>query len=646
MEDVKDKMLFNLRNGLEKGSSTGIKDVDNCWKWRLSEFNIFTGYSNEGKAEKLDNEILTTTGWKTFSSISEGDQVFDELGNPCNVIATSPIFENRPCYEITFSNGSKIVVDENHEWFVDNLLSRNSSNRQKRRDSLLKGRRTGTKADLKKGYDQRSKCLKPFIIDTKSISKNVSNKGMLEYSINLAHPLNLPKKELLIDPYVLGAWLGDGHSDGGGFTSENDIIPNIIKSKGYDINKGAGKYHYSILKFKTILRELNLLQNKHIPEDYLLSSFEDRLELLRGLMDTDGYTDKLGRCEFTTVLPELAKDTYQLLSSLGIDVYLTVSESKLYGVRKKDRHRLRFKTTLQIFNLPRKQERIINSKPPKNNCKLIKSVKYVGLHNTRCIEVDSPNHLYLTGRDFIITHNSLFLKYLCLIKALTDGWKFIISAPEDWPAHEYFDDLLHMMTGQSTDKDSFNQVSEKKYLQALEILKEHFYFVYIKPPDNTIKKVLDIFEPLIHEIGAQVCIIDPLIKFARPQDAPDRDDQYAAYLTTLLTDFARTTNTSTHLVMHQVTPKPMENGLYPKPSMYAVKGGGSYADGTDNILAIQRSNYAKDKLDTSVTFSSQKIKRQRLVGIPQEFHMRFDRKSNRYTHVDGTDLFNFNKYLP
>ena len=128
------------------------------------------------------------------------------------------------------------------------------------------------------------------------------------------------------------------------------------------------------------------------------------------------------------------------------------------------------------------------------------------------------------------------------------------------------------------------------------------------------------------------CIIDPLLKFARPKDFPEKDDQYAAYVGSICVDFARQTNTSFHLVMHQTTPT-LNNDTqkYPEPSMYRIKGGGSWSDGFDNVLSIWRPNYAKDKIDSEVQFASQKIKKQKLVGIPQRFQMAFDRKTNRYT---------------
>lgn len=228
---------------------------------------------------------------------------------------------------------------------------------------------------------------------------------------------------------------------------------------------------------------------------------------------------------------------------------------------------------------------------------------------------------------------SLFLKQLCLIKALKDNWNFIFCSPEDFPPEEFYDDLIHTLSGMTTDKDYTDRViSEKEYIRCFNLIKNNFIFLYIEPPHNTIKGVLEEFRKICKTQRVDACIIDPLLKFARPKDFSERDDIYAAYIGSICVDFCRQTNTSFHLVMHQTTPQ-MEAGdvkRYPKPSMYRIKGGGSWSDGFDNILSIWRPNYASDKFDTEVIFSSQKIKKQKLVGIPQDMTMAFDRKSNRY----------------
>jgi len=238
---------------------------------------------------------------------------------------------------------------------------------------------------------------------------------------------------------------------------------------------------------------------------------------------------------------------------------------------------------------------------------------------------------------------SEFIRFLSLIKALEDDWKFLFCAPEDYPPEEFFDSLIHTLLGQSTDKDNIHCCSEEDYIKAINRIRHNIIFVYIKPPNNTIKGVLETFKPLIDEYSIDACVIDPLIKFARPKNFSERDDIYAAYITSICTDFAREHNISLHLVMHQLTPRIQETtGCYPKPTVYNIKGGGTWADGCDNILSIWRPAYAANKMDSQVMFASQKIKKQKLVGIPQEYKMEFDRRSNRYVNLENKkDLWTF-----
>lgn len=239
---------------------------------------------------------------------------------------------------------------------------------------------------------------------------------------------------------------------------------------------------------------------------------------------------------------------------------------------------------------------------------------------------------------------SLFLRYLCIIKAVMEDWKFVFCAPEDYPPKEFYDDMIHTLTGFTTDKDSPFQVTEEFYRQAVDKIKSNFFFIYIEPPNNTIRGVLEEFKILCNSTHIDACIIDPILKFARPKGFSERDDIYAGYIGSICVDFCRLTDTSLHMVMHQVTPKRDDNKKYPEPSMYSVKGGGSWADGADNVLSIWRPEYAVNKIDTEVQFSSQKIKKQKLVGVPQKIRMRFDRRANRYIDFDtGKSLFDFEK---
>lgn len=243
---------------------------------------------------------------------------------------------------------------------------------------------------------------------------------------------------------------------------------------------------------------------------------------------------------------------------------------------------------------------------------------------------------------------SLLLKQLCLIKALEENKKFIFYSPEDYPASEFFQDMIHTISGKSTDKDNHNFISEELYQHCFDLIKDNFTFLYIQPPNNTIEEIVNSFEEIL-ELHPDIygIIVDPYIKVSRSKLAPERDDLYGAFFMNTLGDFTRMNNLCAFLVMHQLTPKKNEGDkLYPKPSMYSIKSGGTFADTADNVLIVQRPYYAKDKINPMVIFGSDKIKKQKLVGVPQEIEIQFNPKTNRYTDMNANDLYNFDKHLP
>jgi hypothetical protein len=239
-----------------------------------------------------------------------------------------------------------------------------------------------------------------------------------------------------------------------------------------------------------------------------------------------------------------------------------------------------------------------------------------------------------------------FLIYLSLIKAIKENCKIAFFSPENYPPEEFFDDMIHTLSGYSTDKDNPNFIGEERYMKMYNKIKDNFFFVYVKPPENDLITILKEFSDLIINKDVSVCVIDPLMKVQRPVMYAVADDKYANYVTTICSDFCREYNVSLHLVMHQITPKKLENGQYPKPDKYTAKGGGSWAEGCDNFLTVWRPNFGQDYLDNLVMVSAKKIKKPKLVGTPGDWNIRFNRKTNRYVDEDsGLDLFDFDSEL-
>jgi twinkle protein len=239
---------------------------------------------------------------------------------------------------------------------------------------------------------------------------------------------------------------------------------------------------------------------------------------------------------------------------------------------------------------------------------------------------------------------SQMLIYLALMKALNEGKKFAFFSPENFPPDEFFDDMVHTITGKTTDrKNKEFDLSEDEYVGAIERILNMFFFVYPianNKPDFRISVIEEVFKYLAWEHDVFGVIVDPYIKIRHEMEPGEPEHLYASRFMMDRVNFTRENNVSYNLVMHQTTPR-REKGdkNFPKPNLYSIKGGGTFADSADNVLTVWRPNRGSDPLSTEVSFISEKIKKQKLVGIPFEVEMDFCRKRNRYVSLDGRDYF-------
>ena len=162
--------------------------------------------------------------------------------------------------------------------------------------------------------------------------------------------------------------------------------------------------------FLTRLRMLGVWSNKHVPACYLRAGTEQRLALLRGLMDSDGHVDSRGWAEYTSISYELAQGVLELALTLGQKATLHRGLATLYGRFISDKFRVFFAPTQMVVGLPRKVLKLApalryrSQVPlPRAAQRYIYSVTPVGHVRTTCIVVDSPSHLVLAGRSLIPT---------------------------------------------------------------------------------------------------------------------------------------------------------------------------------------------------------------------------------------------------
>ena len=300
----------------------------------------------EGKALALDTPVPTPSGWTTMGELRAGDVVFDGDGEPTLVLAATEPMRDRPCVEVALSDGTTVVCDAAHQW---QTVDKN-------------GRRYGRRLAKVRTAEE--------------IQRTLKVRGERNHQITLAPPVQYPERgDLPIDPYVLGVWLGDGTSTKAEITSADAEF----------LERLSG--------------------NKHVPEIYLRASVDQRLALLQGLMDTDGYVDVYGRCDLTTVREALAESACELVAGLGFRPTLAKKRAKSYGVDCGPKYEVQFTPDRPVFRLARKVARQ-KTTGRFHRFRAIADVREVPSVPVRCIEVAAPSGLFLVTRAYVQTHNS------------------------------------------------------------------------------------------------------------------------------------------------------------------------------------------------------------------------------------------------
>lgn len=334
------------------------------------------------KGLPLNTPIFTSNGWKTIGELDINDKVFDKEGDLVGIKNISDI-KHKKCIKFTFDNGEEIVSDFEHRWLIN-------------------------KGKSKRGKVFTSQEIFDYINDGRDMSQSFNTLRIFNPKPLVNDSVSLP-----IDPYVLGIWLGDGHSADSKVTQMNPRVWDEIEKRGYalgnDVSQGkSGKAQTrTIFKLRDKLKSLNLIKNKHIPDIYLLGTTEQRIDILRGFMDADGYYNKTRRrFVMATTKKNQVEWTVKLLGTLGIKSTVINKVAKCNG-KKIDGWDVCF--TINNFNpfLSRNQDIDLTSiKSTSSQYRKITKAETVESEPTICIEVDSPTHTFLFGHSFIVTHNT------------------------------------------------------------------------------------------------------------------------------------------------------------------------------------------------------------------------------------------------
>ena len=355
-------------------------------------------------AHPYNQKVFTPLGWRKWKDIKIGDELYGTYGNITKVIDI-PYDKECDVYKITLRDGRKILASDEHLWKIEF--------HNKKEIQIM------TTLELLKEYKRKRKISYRNPLGIEYVCSIPKNKGV-----------EMPYNKTKVDAYTFGLLLGDGSfrycscyytQDPKDLEIERKYIP-------YNIIKWKAKYAYriNIPNWHKILEEYGLYnkksEDKFIPDEYKYNSKEVRLNLLKGLMDSDGTLDNKGRYIIALSSKRMIEDIAFICRSLGYNCSYTIKKTgyKVNGIIKEclPSYVLTIFTRDIIANLPRKQkkEKIITNQYSINKelrTRII-NIEYVGKQKAKCVTVDSKDNCYLIG-DFVTTHNCAKSYFLATI---------------------------------------------------------------------------------------------------------------------------------------------------------------------------------------------------------------------------------------
>lgn len=228
---------------------------------------------------------------------------------------------------------------------------------------------------------------------------------------------------------------------------------------------------------------------------------------------------------------------------------------------------------------------------------------------------------------------SFFVLQLMLTKSFYDGWKWAIFSPENYPATDFYDDLIEMYVGKWLDK-----MSEDEYSEAAKFIDQHIYYVY--PQDShDIHSINEKFRYLVLKKGIDGVLVDPWNQLDHIQKPYQREDQYLSESLKDVKRFALLNCVSYNIIAHPVKPSRMEDRSLPPVDMYDISGGSMWANKSDQIVSYHRPNHHENKSSPEVTVYVQKVKRKRTGGKPGQFDIRLKWETKRFVDVMNEKAF-------
>lgn len=571
------------------------------------------GETNAGKAQPLDALVLTTSGWVKMGDLNVGDMLASPDNAYSEVLAIHPQ-GLKQVYRVTLSDGRSTEVCAEHLWEVW------QANWTRYGQSGYRVVSTQQLMELSKRSKERTYIRRPVAQEMKS-------------------------QELPLDPWLLGALIGDGGLTGltPGFTTADLEMIKLVRASlphGVTIQKKtSGIYDYSITgrpnTLTLALRQLGVAgyrsYEKSIPEPYMHGSIKQRSRLIAGLMDTDGYVSKLGGLSYTTTSETLANQFAYIIRSLGgvASVGQKMGAYKKNGLRRETRtaYTVGFwvPNPLDIVTLPRKRRRV----KYKEEWKLsIKNIVPTRVTEAQCITTSHNDELYITD-NFVVTHNTLVGLEIC--SSLVTGeplWGSVIPTRK-------CKRILYVL-GEHRNRKILELVKKTRLPMTDDVL--------LLGPDklrgdkNLIvqgvpnQRVIDNFKRWVE--GMDLVLFDPLSSFIAGADT-ENDNNQMRLLIESMNNVCMVAGASCIVLAHKGKPTLDQYGKEHRRHSYATRGASGTEDAFTNIWYLNKADSGLQDYEL--------LQRKFKGDAPPRFHLR--RNKETLTHTLLTDGSSYNDVL-
>lgn len=494
LSDVEDVDIYEIPK-----LRTGINQLDRLLYGGLPSGGVIliSGKAGQGKLLADDTPVFTKSGWKNHGDLVVGDEVIGCNGEFVKVTNVFP--KNYANMKVTFNNNDVIYCHENHEW-ITNLHTGN-------------------------GY-------KEGVYTTKELMLKKQSGYKAPLRLICRKPLSGIPNALFVRPYTLGAWLGDGrnrHPDICSSKQDVCVVERIVNGDGYEISwhtehKQTGVLYFGFKGLRFQLQQYGMCHSrrtaeKYIPHDYLIASLDDRLQLLAGLLDTDGYYDSKKNTYRYSTCSERLRDTFiDLIHTFGWNCYYEVQKAKKTssGIQgRKNCYLISFaphELTIPC-QVPRKRQIKV-----RNHCKrvtAIRSIEYCTPRPGNCIEVEGG--VYCAGKSMIPTHNSTLASQI-LANAIYQG-KICFVYSGELPNYQFKAWLNFQIAGRNRIVEYQNKWGDRGYnisKMNREMIDDWYRdkcYLYDNSDISGDEKddLLKLTENVIMQYGANVVLLDNLM---------------------------------------------------------------------------------------------------------------------------------------